>query len=260
MRVTILGCGGSDGVPMIGGPGGRGDWGACDPAEPRNRRSRASIHVADGDAAILVDTSPDMRDQLLACGIGRVTQVLYTHDHADHSHGINELRRFSRLNRKPVDVYGDAATLRRLHARFGYAFEKPAAGGGNYPIFVRGHEITGPLRFGDTAVRAFVQGHGVRQHSLGFRIGDFAYSTDVVSLSEDAFAALAGVRVWIVDCFQDEPHFSHGSWALTLSWIERVRPERAILTHMGPGMDYGTVKKRCPPGVEPGYDGMVVDL
>src|SRR5512134_3171335 len=154
MRVTILGCGGSDGVPMLGGPDGRGDWGACDPANPKNRRTRASIHVAAGDVGLLIDTSPDLRDQLLANGIGQVTHVAYTHDHADHTHGINELRRLARHGQvRRVPVHADAATLALLRQRFGYAFEQP--NGSPYPPILDPHVIEGPFRLGAMVVRPF---------------------------------------------------------------------------------------------------------
>lgn len=258
MRVTILGCGGSDGVPQIGGADGRGDWGACDPANPRNRRTRAAVHVAEGDASILIDTPPDLRDQLMATGVGRVSHVLYTHDHADHSHGINELRRLSRFNGRPMDVYADAVTMKRLHARFGYAFEQLP--GTPYPRIAARHVIEGPFRFAGVEVLPVVQDHGFGETTLGFRIGDFAYSTDLVELPEQAPDVFAGLDLWIVDCFRDAPHPTHAHWEKTLAWIERLRPRRAVLTHMGTEMDYDSVLARCPAGVEPGYDGMTIDL
>ena len=258
MRVTILGCGGSDGVPMVGGRDGRGDWGACDPANPRNRRSRASVHVAAGKVGLLIDTSPDLRDQLLANGIARVTHVAYTHDHADHTHGVNELRRLARNGKRRMPVYADAETIGFMRQRFGYAFAR--AHGSPYPQILEPHEIDGPFRAGDLAVTPFRQEHGFNQTTLGFRIGDFAYSTDTIGFSEASFSVLAGVRVWVVDCVGKDRHPTHAHWDLALSWIERLKPERAILTHMGAGLDYEITRRRCPPGVEPGYDGLVVEL
>lgn len=258
MRVTILGCGGSDGVPMLGGPDGRGDWGDCDATNPRNRRSRASVHVAAGDVGLLVDTSPDLRDQLLANGIGRVTHVAYTHDHADHTHGINELRRLARFGERRMPIYADAETLEFMRQRFGYAFEQ--APGSPYPPILKPHRIEGPFQIGDMVVHPFRQAHGFNQTTLGFRIGDFAYSTDTIGFSDDSFAVLEGVRVWVLDCVGLEPHPTHAHWDLALSWIGRLKPERAVLTHMGASLDYETTRRRCPPGVEPGYDGLVVEL
>ena len=258
MRVTILGCGPSDGVPMIGGPHGAGDWGECDPANPKNRRTRASVHVAAGDASILIDTTPDLRDQLMANRIGRVSHVLYTHDHADHTHGLNELRRLARLGGHRMPIYANPDTLSRLQRRFGYAFAPPP--GSPYPPILEGNLIVGPLRLGGVAVTPIKQDHGFGEWTLGFRIGSFAYSTDVVGFSADAFEQLAGLETWIVDCFSENKHPTHADWRTTLRWIERVKPKRAILTHMGPGLDYERTRSRCPPGVEPGYDGMVIDL
>lgn len=258
MRVTILGCGGSDGVPMLGGPDGRGDWGDCDATNPRNRRTRASLHVAAGDIGLLIDTSPDLRDQLLTNGIAGVTHVAYTHDHADHTHGINELRRLARLARRRMPIYADAGTLGLMRQRFSYAFEQVP--GSPYPPILEPRRIEGPFQLGDVVVHPFRQEHGFNQTTLGFRIGDFAYSTDTIGFSEDSFGILEGVRVWVVDCVGTEPHPTHAYWDLALSWIERLKPARAILTHMGASLDYEATRRRCPPGVEPGYDGLMIEL
>ncbi len=259
MRITILGCGGSDGVPMLGGPDGRGDWGDCDPANPKNRRTRASVHVAAGEVGLLIDTSPDLREQLLANGIANVSHVAFTHDHADHTHGINELRRIARfVGKRRIPVYADDETLGLMRQRFGYAFEQ--APGSPYPAILEPNRIEGPFQIGDVVVRPFRQEHGFDQTTLGFRIGDFAYSTDTIGFSDDTFQLLEGLKVWIVDCVGTRRHPTHAWWDLALSWIERLKPERAILTHMGASLDYEMTRRRCPPGVEPGYDGMVVDL
>jgi phosphoribosyl 1,2-cyclic phosphate phosphodiesterase len=196
-------------------------------------------------------------DRYLA-GIARVTHVAYTHDHADHTHGVNELRRLARLAKSRMPIYADAETLGRMHRRFGYAFEQPP--GSPYPPILEGREIVGTFLLGPTTVIPFRQHHGFNQITLGFRIGSFAYSTDTIGFSEDSFRVLEGVRVWVVDCFGENPHPTHAHWALVQSWIERINPERAILTHMGAGLDYETTRRRCPPGVEPGYDGLVVEL
>lgn len=256
MRVVVLGCGGSEGVPTLGGPDGRGDWGACDPAHPRNRRTRASILVEAGETRVLVDTSPDLRAQLLANGIGRVSHVLYTHAHGDHTHGIHELRALSRASGGRLPIHADARTAERLKTAFGYIFE----GGGGYSPVAELRLLDGPTRLGAVPVVPFVQGHGPGETTLGFRFGPVAYSTDALRLDEAAFAALAGVKVWIVDCLADAPMPTHAHVDLALAWIARVRPERAILTHMGRRLDYETLRRRCPPGVEPGYDGMTTEV
>lgn len=254
MKVTILGCGTSGGVPRIGG-----EWGVCDPNEPRNRRSRGSILVADADTTILVDTSPDMRTQLLDAGIGTVDGVIYTHEHADQCHGIDDLRVLGLNNAgyAQIDVYALPHALAVLNRRFDYIFE--ALPGSGYPSVANGHEIDGAFGIGDIAIQPFVQTHGAID-SLGLRFGDIAYSNDVNALSEQAFALLEGVSVWIVDALRYKPHPTHAHLAQTLEWIARVKPRRAILTNMHVDLDYRTLCETLPEGVEPGYDGMVIEV
>ncbi|QJE72897.1 MBL fold metallo-hydrolase [Aerophototrophica crusticola] len=255
MRVTILGCGGSSGVPLIGGV-----WGDCDPNQPRNCRRRPSILVQTETTTVLVDTTPDMRDQLTDAGIRHLDGVLYTHAHADHTHGIDDLRGLNWQMRTPVDVYGDAATLASLRHRFDYCFKGPSESGYYARPALEAHEITGPLRIGDLDIVPFVQDHGYSQ-SLGFRFGKLGYSTDCVALDDGAFAALDGVDTWIVDCVRMEPsHPVHAHWPITRGWIDRLNPRRAILTHMNHTMDYDTLCRTLPDGVEPGYDGMAIEL
>ena len=252
MRAVILGCGTSGGVPRIGG-----EWGACDPNKPRNRRSRPSIVVESGTTRVLVDTSPDLRAQCLARGIDRIDAVLYTHTHADHTHGLDDLRMFALGAGRPVDVYTDADTLGSIEERFSYAFHQDP--GGLYPPILTGHRINGPFRVGVLAITPFLQNHGPIG-TLGFRFGPIAYSTDVESLPEESFAALQGVTVWIVDALRHRPHPTHASVALALSWIERIKPARAVLTHMTNELDYRTLAAALPEGVEPAYDGLVIKV
>ena len=251
MKVTILGCGTSGGVPRIGN-----EWGACDPHEPRNRRRRASILVEEGGTRLLVDTSPDLRLQLLDAGVSELDAVLYTHDHADHAHGIDELRVLLIRRRAPIPAYTDAGTYASLKRRFGYAFED---GNRFYPPMLEAHEISGPFRAGAIDVVPFEQDHGGGQTSLGFRFGPIAYSTDVIALDDQAFEALEGVEIWIVDALRYRPHPTHINVAGALEWIARVKPRHAILTHMHIDLDYRTLKSELPPGVEPAYDGMVLE-
>jgi phosphoribosyl 1,2-cyclic phosphate phosphodiesterase len=259
MKVTVLGCGGSAGVPMVGRPGGY--WGACDPQNPRNRRRRVSVLVEDQDQVILVDTSPDLRQQLLDADVTRLDAVLYTHDHADHVSGIDELRHIRVKGRNGIDCYGEAATLDAIEARFRYAFAQNDVGSGVlYRPFLSRRDVTGPFRVGPVEVVPFVQDHGFGSSTTGYRIGDRAYSTDVVDLPEESWAALKGIRLWVVDALREEPHPTHAHLERTLGWIERLKPARAVLTHMNHTMDYETVRKRCPPGVEPGYDGLVIEV
>lgn len=256
MIVTMLGCGPSWGVPRIGG-----EWGRCDPAEPKNRRRRVSVLVEAAGKTLLIDTSPDLRQQLLDAEVRSIDAVLFTHAHADHLHGIDDLRSVNRLMRRELPVYADAKTLAEIRTRFGYVLE-PVPGAGRHGFYKPELEpvaIDGPFQAAGIEVTPIAQDHGFSA-TLGFRIGGFAYSTDVVRLDERAFAALAGIEVWIVDCMRREPHVTHSHLAQTLAWIARVKPRRAVLTHMDESLDYATLARELPPGVEPGHDGLKLEL
>jgi phosphoribosyl 1,2-cyclic phosphate phosphodiesterase len=262
LRFTILGCGSSPGVPRIGG-----HWGACDPSEPRNRRRRCSLlaqRISDGGITnVLVDTSPDLREQALAVGIASLDGVLFTHTHADHIHGIDDLRGFVMNMQRRIDVYADDATMARLKEGFRYCFETPP--GSEYPPILNGRrvdpdaEVTIGGAGGPITAMPVTQQHG-RITSLAFRVGGLAYSPDVSDLDETAVQRLAGLDVWIVDALRPKPHPSHFSLQEALDWIGRIRPRRAILTHMHIDLDYATLRRELPDGVEPGYDGMVIEL
>jgi phosphoribosyl 1,2-cyclic phosphate phosphodiesterase len=254
MRVTILGCGPSTGIPMIGG-----DWGRCDPGDRRNRRRRVSVLVEIGSTTILIDTSPDLREQLLDAGVSRVDAVLLTHAHADHLHGIDDMRSVNRLMQSAIPLYADAQTLAEVGRRFGYVL-RPIEESGRYykPVLVP-HEIMGSFELQGIPILTFVQDHGFST-TLGIRIGGMAYSTDVVDLDDKAFAVIAGIELWIVDCLRREPHPTHSHLAKTLSWIARVQPRRAVLTHMDQNLDYRELSAELPSGVEPGQDGLVIEL
>lgn len=260
LEITILGCGSSGGVPRADG-----DWGDCDPSDPRNARSRCSMLVrrkAETDGAeqttALVDTSPDLRLQTARAGVTRLDAVLLTHDHADQIHGIDDVRAFFIRQRARIACWSDTATQASLMRRFGYIFE----GEGGYPAILTDHRlpphgqawrVEGPS--GAIPVTTFDQDHGgVR--SIGYRFGDVAYSSDVVHLDDHAFAALQGLDVWIVDALRWRPHPTHAHVERALEWIERVRPRRAILTNMHIDLDYNDLKRKLPNGVEPGYDGL----
>lgn len=252
MKITVLGCGSSGGVPLIGGI-----WGDCNSKNPRNRRTRVSILIESGDTTILVDTSPDMRQQLLACGLKKLDAVIYTHSHADHCHGIDELRSVNWLTQKPVDIYADPMTMLDLTNRFGYIFH-PAGKGNFWKPAVVPHEISGPFRVGGVDILPFFQNHGSIR-SLGLRIGTFAYSTDVHDFDAEAVEALHGIKTWILDCVRKETHPTHLNLDAALMWIEKIGPDRVYLTHLGHKMDYDTLRGMLPKGVEPAYDGLVIE-
>jgi phosphoribosyl 1,2-cyclic phosphate phosphodiesterase len=258
IEVCLLGCGGSAGVPLIGGADGRGDWGACDPGEPRNRRSRASILVRQHGQSLLVDTGPDMRAQLLANAVARVDAILFTHAHADHITGLDDVRILNRIAGRPLETFATAATLDELARRFDYAF-KPWQPPGFYRPVLQPR----PVRPGETVTMAGMattlidQDHGFTR-TLGLRIGDFAYCTDVVGLDEAAFAALAGVDTWVIGCFQRAPHRTHAHLDRVLEWTRRIGARRSVLTHMGHDLDWGWLTASLPAGVEPGFDGMTL--
>ncbi|HZP77065.1 MAG TPA: MBL fold metallo-hydrolase [Pseudolabrys sp.] len=261
LTVTILGCGSSGGVPRpaLG-------WGVCDPSNPKNRRRRTSILVDRGSGPrtrVLVDTSPDLREQLLEAQVDWLDGVLYTHEHADHTHGIDDLRGLFMRHRKRVDVYLDEPTARVMALRFGYCFVTPQ--GSQYPPIVNEHRIAPGVPFtvqgegGPIGVLPFLQDHGDIA-SLGFRFGNFAYSTDLIDLPAASVEALAGLDVWVVDALRYKPHPSHFMLAQTLAWIERLKPKRAILTNMHSDLDYDTLRKQVPANVEPAYDGMRFEI
>ena len=254
MRVTILGCGASEGVPAI-----TGRWGKCDPQNPRNRRSRASVAIEKEGTTLLVDTSPDLREQWLTTGLQSVDAVLYTHDHADHTHGINDLKPLTYHNKMPIPAYGDAETINSIKKRFYYAFPSQEETPDVYRPFLTANVIKGPFKIGKISITPFSQRHGYST-SLGYRFEKAAYSTDVVDLDETAFHILEGVEVWIVDCIDRDPRLTHSHLAKTLEWIQRVRPRQAYLTHMSSLLDYDTLMKELPEGVEPAYDGLVIEI
>jgi phosphoribosyl 1,2-cyclic phosphate phosphodiesterase len=262
-RLVILGCGSSGGVPRLGPA-----WGACDPAEPKNRRRRCSALVErsakGGRTSVLIDASPDLREQLLDARVEALNGVLFTHDHADHTHGIDDLRMVAYAMKKRVPVYMDDATRASLIARFQYCFETPPASSYS-PIL----KIAGDLRPGQTiaidgpggAVRAttLLQQHGDIA-SLGFRVAGMAYSPDVSDLPEATIPLLQDLDVWVVDALRPTPHPSHFHLKRALEWIERLAPKRAILTHMTAELDYETLRRSLPANVEPAYDGMIVEF
>lgn len=262
LRFTILGCGASTGVPRIDGM-----WGACDPANPKNRRRRCAMlmerFAGEARTAVLIDTGPDLREQIIDAGVTWLDGVLYTHDHADHTHGIDDLRILAYRGRRLIDIHYDPVTGGILQRRFDYCFATPE--GSSYPPIVKGHliepgrdiVIAGPG--GDIRATPFRQFHGDIE-SLGFRIGGLAYSSDLHDLPGESLPMLEGLDVWILDALRYTPHPSHFSVEQALEWVARIKPKRAILTHLHMDLDYETLRRELPEGVEPGYDGMRLEL
>lgn len=256
MRVTILGCGTSAGVPRPGGKDGKGEWGAANPADPRNRRRRCSILVQDQGKTVLVDTSPDVRSQLLDAEVERVDAVIWTHDHADQVHGIDDLRPYA-LRQGQIESWSDARTHGVLTRRFGYCFQ--AEGSGFYNPIYRHTVIEGPFTAAGLPVVPFLQDHGTIP-SLGFRFGGVGYANDVVALPDESLALLEGVEVLIVDAMRYRPHPTHAHLDRALEWIDRLKPRRAFLTNMHVDMDYAEVDRTTPDHVTPCHDGLQIDL
>ena len=259
LTFTILGCGSSMGVPRVAL-----GWGSCDPNNPKNRRRRCALLIQRASAQghvtrALIDCSPDLREQLLGAQVDWLDGVLITHEHADHTHGIDDLRPLFVHKRRKVDVYVDEPTSRAMHARFGYCFMTPP--GSEYPPILSEHRIEPgrPLTVngqgGPIELLPILQSHGDIP-SLGFRIGKVAYSADIKELSAESLALMAGLDVWIVDALRKSPHPSHFNLEEALHWIGRVKPKRAILTNLHTDMDYAELCATLPPGIEPAYDRM----
>lgn len=254
MKVRILGSGTSSGVPRIGN-----DWGACDPAEPRNRRTRASILVEHDGTRILVDTGPDMREQLLAADVGTVDAIIWTHAHADHVNGIDDVRQIFHALGHPVPAYARRETLDMLHRQFGYVFQ----GKGGYPATIEAQDLPDTLAIGGIRIGVVDQPHGrIASAGLRFEAGgkSIGYATDFHDLTPAMRAHYTGLDLWIVDALRDWPHPSHPTMSAVLGWIEQLHPGRSTLIHMDQSMDYASLCARLPAGVEPGYDGLEYHL
>lgn len=263
LSVTILGCGSSGGVPRVAQ-----GWGKCDPLEPRNRRRRCSIVVTRTDARgeitnVLVDTSPDVREQMLSANVVNLHGVLFTHDHADHTHGIDDLRPYYVQTRKRMDVWLDPGTSPQLRDRFSYCFE--SAPGSDYPPILNEHRmvpgelttVSGPG--GDVSAVPFRLPHG-NVEALGLRFGNMAYTPDLSAIPNEALDHLKGLDLWIVDALRIAPHPSHFTLAEALGWIEQLKPKRAVLTNLHTDLDYETLRKSVPENVQPAYDGLTLDF
>lgn len=262
LTLTVLGCGSSGGVPRIGN-----HWGQCDPSNPRNRRRRCSVLIeklgGPGTTRLLVDTSPDLRDQLLGAGVGQLDGVAFSHAHADHTHGIDELRVVAINTKRRVPVWADKETGEMLKQRFSYAFATPV--GSSYPPILdlmnleAGREFQVEGKGGTIRAYTFEVEHG-SEVALGFRIGTLAYTPDLNGVPQHSRKSLDGLSCWIVDALRRTPHPSHWSLPETLDWITHFKPDRAIITNMHIDMDYETLRRELPKGVEPAYDGMILNI
>jgi phosphoribosyl 1,2-cyclic phosphate phosphodiesterase len=259
---TILGCGSSAGVPRPGL-----GWGDCDPANPKNRRRRCSLLAErrgpHGVTRVLIDTAPDLREQLLDAGVDDLDAVLFTHEHADQTHGLDDLRPIALHRRARIPVYLTDAAARDIRVRFAYCFETPA--GSHYPPILvdnrieTGHSFAVEGKGGAMRIHAFAVAHG-ETGAAGFRIGGLAYTPDISDVPPESLAALENLDVWIIDGLRYAPHPSHFSIEIALDWVRRMRPRRAILTNLSADVDYDEVRRRLPAHVEPAFDGMVVTL
>ena len=254
MKVRILGCGTSSGVPRIGN-----DWGACDPANPRNRRRRVSICVEFDTARILVDTGPDLREQLLDANVDWIDAIIWTHDHADHCHGIDEVRQLFHKRGAPVPGYARQGTLDVLQMRFAYTF----AGNDSYPPTVAADVLPNRLSFGDDEVIVVDQPHGsISSAGLAFmsRGKKIVYATDFHDMTNEMRNAYRGADLWIVDALRRKPHPSHPHLDQALAWIDELEPAAVLLTHMDQSMDYATLCDTLPAHVRPAFDGQEITL
>ncbi|SLN38652.1 MBL fold metallo-hydrolase [Pseudooctadecabacter jejudonensis] len=260
LSLRILGCGSSGGVPRLGG-----NWGACDPTNPKNSRKRCSLLVTregpDGTTRVLIDTSPDLRQQLLDADVGELDALVYTHAHADHVHGLDDIRMIVYNMRQRLPVWADGDTGNQLLARFGYAFVQPA--GSSYPpicdLNTLKEDVTIDGAGGPITLTPFEVEHGSID-ALGFRIGNAAYLPDVSDIPDPAWAQLQNLDLWIVDALRRDPHPTHAHLDKTLGWIDRAKPKSAVLTNMHIDLDYQTILDETPDHIQPAYDGLTLTL
>ena len=248
MICTILGCGGSNGVPEIGCK-----CHVCSSTDPKNKRLRSSIHIESSTTSILVDTSPDLRQQALTNDITKVDAILYTHPHGDHCHGIDDIKHFCYKN-QPIEAFTDEYTAEKLTTIFPYMFKQLTPW---HPARIKMNTIKSPFAIGDIQVRSFHQSHG-NIKSLGFRFGELGYSTDFDHLDENAIEALKGIKIWIIDCLRYQSSPTHSHLEKSLNFIERVKPELAILTHMSHSIEYNEINAMLPKNIVAGFDGMKI--
>lgn len=257
MKITILGCGASVGVPVIGC-----ECPTCRSENPKNRRMRVSLAVEYEDGfTVLVDTAPDLREQSLAFGLKRIDTIIFTHPHADHCHGIDDVRPFNAMQNHAIDAFATGETLAELQSRFAYVWQPHSKSEYWTSAALHAHEI--PVGKAITLengkiIQTFAQTHG-KSETLGLRFGNLVYSTDLNAIPETSKKWLEGMDVWILDCLRDGFSGSHNNLETAIRWHEIYRPKRTILTHMNHELEYEALKSRLPPGMEPGYDGLIID-
>jgi phosphoribosyl 1,2-cyclic phosphate phosphodiesterase len=261
MKITILGCGGSGGVPLVGGENGAGDWGQCDASNPKNRRLRASIAVFIEGKTVLVDTSPDLRQQLLSNKISNIDAIVYTHAHADHCHGIDDIRSLNALANKALPAFADVETAHHLKNRFGYVFTPLVPKNGFYKpsLTIQAIHPPTPFEIEGVMIQPVWLDHGTQQ-VVGYCFKNAVYMTDCSDIPKDSWAFLEDKHTIIIDCLQRKSHPTHSWLDKTLGFIQRLNPKRAILTHMNTDLDYETLKNSLPPTIEPAFDGMILDV
>lgn len=254
MKIRILGCGTSTGVPRIGN-----DWGQCDPGEPRNRRLRSSILIESAGEALLVDCGPDLRQQLLAADVGQINALIVTHDHADHCHGIDDLRPLAQAAKQTLPLHARPDVLDRLQQRFAYAFVQA----GFYPPVVEPVLLGADLRLGSATMRFVDQPHG-QMTSIGMRVDEAgrsaSYAVDFHDLTDDMASLYEGSDVWICDCLTRRPHPTHAHLDAVVGWARDLNVGQLYLTHMGNGMDYATLVSELPDWAAPAHDGLEIAL
>ena len=256
LRIEILGCGSSSGVPAIGN-----NWGECDPKNPKNRRLRSSIFVKSSKTNILVDATPDLRQQLLNANINYLDGILITHTHADHINGIDDFRFLNVIMKKHINLYATKEVIKEISDRFSYVFEDlvPQAKGFYYKPCLIPNEITGEFEINELKIINFPQNHGFSD-STGFRINNFAYCTDVMDFDDKTLNLLKNLEVWIVDCLRFTPHKTHAHLDKVLNWINIIKPRRTFVTHMNYEVDYNYMLSKMPENCQPAYDGLIIDI
>ena len=256
VEINILGCGSSSGVPAIGN-----SWGNCDPKNPKNRRLRSSILIQSDKSSIIIDANPDLTQQLLNANVKKLDAILVTHTHSDHINGIDDFRFLNVIMKKDINLYASENSINEIKKRFGYVFEKlvPEANGFYYKPCLNPKIIKGSFKINDLTISSIIQNHGFTE-SLGFRINNFAYCTDVLDFEDSQFKKLKNLDLWIVDCLRFIPHKTHAHFDKVMNWIELLKPKKTILTHMNYEVDYDFILSKVPKNCFPAYDGMTITI